>query len=63
MKCGKCRFFDPMDDAFNGWCRRYAPRPIRTNFEDDDHDPDNDAYWPEVCIHDWCGEFQAKGDE
>lgn len=53
-RCEDCRFWERyLDDDPCGVCR------IRRPLIDDD----GDTIWPETHENDWCGEFQAKGDE
>jgi hypothetical protein len=53
--CSNCRFFryggEPDDDTDVGDCRRYAPRPSEGG--------GLRALWPEVHLHEWCGEWEG----
>jgi hypothetical protein len=47
--CSDCKYF------FDGWCRRFPPRPTR-------HDDIKES-WPRVRPLDWRGEYKPAGDE
>ncbi len=59
-RCVTCRFFvpKPVKDANAGECHRYAPSPLiggsGTGW--------SNWKWPEVCVVDFCGEWQAVPD-
>jgi hypothetical protein len=51
-KCGDCRFWVDLHDAWagKGQCRRYPPSVNH-------RDRDSDHSWPETTAEKWCGEF------
>lgn len=56
--CGDCRFCIPSEDPElpnAGDCRRYPPQRFYYS-ADDPHA----TMYPEVCLDDWCGEFQPR---
>jgi hypothetical protein len=56
LTCENCRFFVLNYKEDGGDCRRYAPKPML--FADTDEAHKVDIVWPEMCLEDWCGEFQ-----
>ena len=61
--CDNCRYFETASkDGYEGFCRRYAPRPnVVQHRKSDDEDVDGIlTTWPVVYADDWCGEHAAK---
>lgn len=55
-RCKTCRYWhnpEP-EDAEDGQCRRYAPRPVVDTSKDE---TDTIVAWPMVMRVDWCGEW------
>lgn len=55
--CKLCRFWYSGVKT-DGFCRRYAPRPSRSQDDADGEFDPNYADWPRVDESDWCGEFE-----
>jgi hypothetical protein len=67
--CRTCRYFRPDNDH----CLRYPPVPLVNIWSETEYG-DNGRYlasvysgtpimvWAEVEEHDWCGEYQRKGE-
>jgi hypothetical protein len=56
--CETCRFYRSPDlDGYGGECRRRAPSAYLVVPGDD---CDKSAFWPSVCLSDWCGEWRRK---
>ena len=49
--CDNCRFCIDLE------CRRHAPVPQLGQSDT------YDAYWPDVCTNDWCGEWAPRDAE
>ena len=56
LTCENCRFFHLDHKETGGDCRRYAPKPMLFADTEDAHTVD--TVWPQMCLDDWCGEFQ-----
>ena len=59
--CSKCSYFHrgadmDLDDEYDGFCRRYAPKPEALRIEQFRKGP-SFVSWPVVYETDWCGEF------
>lgn len=64
-ECSTCRFYrstgyrymrlDAVQSGIRRTCHRYAPRPSSNSGI-------NELSWsfPEICDHQWCGEWEAK---
>lgn len=53
--CSECRFFSQYTDD-EGWCHRYAPRPIVVAEIPVDAHP----VWPLVHVTDGCGDYETR---
>lgn len=59
QRCEFCRFFQmTRDKRDRGECRRGSPE-IRFS-TDEEGRIRHLGYWPQVHVHDWCGEFAAS---
>jgi len=64
--CDSCKFFQVAGDRkaesiYNGFCRKYAPRPfLWHSAEGDGFGYMPDALWPAVSNDEWCGEWSQK---
>lgn len=57
--CCDCVFFDAIDNQLEeGFCRRYAPKPI--SISEESEFSSIESRWPKVSYYDYCGEF-ARG--
>ena len=61
-QCGSCLFYAPHHRESikeeMGFCHRYAPRPLVILNTGSGETPTLDAWWPEVLVEEWCGEWQ-----
>lgn len=55
--CLNCRFFDQQEDV-KGDCRRYPPLPM----VDPEDDNEIHAFFPEVYVTTWCGEWKPTSE-
>ena len=59
--CTDCRFMDPegasASNVDGGFCRYNAPTPHPLHVQHGWQD----AVWPEVTKHDWCGKWAKRG--
>jgi hypothetical protein len=54
--CASCRYWSGQGKDFEGFCRRYAPRPHGTV-------PPGKEFivlWPTTWDDNWCGEWEAR---
>jgi hypothetical protein len=61
LRCDSCKFFEEMLDynhLHDGFCRKYAPRPL--HWHNVKTDNPRDLAWPAVLADDWCGEWSQK---
>jgi hypothetical protein len=54
--CASCRYWSGQGKDFEGFCRRYAPRPHAPV------PPDKEfiVLWPTTWDDNWCGEWEAR---
>lgn len=57
--CQKCRFFEAGAGFKEGYCRRYAPRPVSV-MDDGGQPADCITFFPRVHVEDFCGEWEGR---
>jgi hypothetical protein len=57
QECGNCYYFEKFD-ADSGICRRYPPKQLWIDFNDDT-DPGEAELMSNVFVFDWCGEWKT----
>lgn len=48
-RCGICAYFQGLEPAYIGKCKRHAPTPDKAG--------SGHPVWPNVASEDWCGDF------